>query len=189
MKPSLFYQQTGRSAKTRSTKVSADAPQSSKVKRKGPKSTKSQAKRQKTIAPPPPPGSPIYVESSPSSPDIQTHQAPSPPQPQEVPQQEETSADVHEQTADPVGSIIASVVSSIQISIASPQGKVLSMKSLPMDLSFQLIIIPVNFSANIVQSAAPADQPVVPSASTSQRREIALKQVNRLISIFHITNT
>ena len=89
-------------------------PQSSQVKRKGPKSTKSKGKRQKTAAPsPPPPGSPIHVESSPSSPEAQTQQAPSPPQPQEAPQPEETSADVHEQAADPVGSIIASVVSSI----------------------------------------------------------------------------
>jgi len=168
MKLSLLHQQTGKSAKTRSTKASADAPQSNKVKRKGPKSTKSQAKRQKTTVPfPPPPGSPIHVESSPSSPEVQTQQAPSPPQPQEAPQPEETSADVHEQTADLVGSIIASVVSSIQISTAPPQGKILSMKSLPMDLSFQPIIISINFSADIVPSAAPADQPVVPLASTS----------------------
>ena len=164
-------------------------PQSSKVKRKGPKSTKSQAKCQKTTAPPPPPlGLPIHVESSPSSPDIQTHQALSPPQPQVVPQPEETSADVHEQTTDPVGSIKASVVSSIQIGTASPQGKVLSMKSLPMDLSFQLIIIPLNFSADIVPSAAPADQPVVPSVSTSQRREIAPKRVSYLIFVLYFTN-
>ena len=75
MKLLLLYQQTGKSAKTRSTKASADAPQSNKVKRKGPKSTKSQAKRQKTTAPPPPPlGSPIHVESSPSSPEAQTQQ-------------------------------------------------------------------------------------------------------------------
>ena len=123
-------------------------PQSSQVKRKGPKSTKSQAKRQKTASPPPPPppGSPIHVESSPSSPETQTQQAPSPPQPQEeAPQPEEISTDVHEQTADPVGSIIASVVYSIQTSTAPPQGKVLSMKSLPMDLSFRLITILVNF--------------------------------------------
>jgi hypothetical protein len=44
-----------------------------------------------------------------------------------------------------VGSIIASVVSSIQTSTAPPQCKVLSMKSLPMDLSSYLIIILVNF--------------------------------------------
>ena len=145
MKLLLLHQQTSKSAKTRSTKASTDAPQSSKVKRKGPKSTKSQAKRQKTTVPPPRPVSPIHVESSPSSPDVQTHQAPSPPQPQEVPQPEATSADVHEQTADPVGSIIASVVSSIQISTAPPQGKALSMKSLPINLSFQFIIIFINF--------------------------------------------
>jgi len=69
MKPLLLYQQTGKSAKTRSAKASADAPQASQAKRKGPKSTKLQAKRQKT-APPysPPPVPTIYVESSPSSP-------------------------------------------------------------------------------------------------------------------------
>jgi len=63
------------------------------------------------------------------------------------------------------------------------------MKLLPMDLSSQLINIPVNFLVDIVPSAALADQPVVPTASTSQRREMALKQVNHLISIFHTTNT
>ena len=124
-------------------------PQSTQVKRKGPKSTKSQAKRQKTIAPPPPLGSPIHVESSPSSLEAQTQQTPSPPQPQEAPQPEETSADVHEQTADPVGLIIASVVSSIRTSTASPQGNVLSMKSLPMDLSFHLIFIFINFQPTL----------------------------------------
>jgi hypothetical protein len=70
-------------------------------------------------------------------------QAPSPPQPQEEahveefqpegPQPEDISADIHEQTADPAGSIIASVVSSIQTS-AAPQGNVLFMKLLPMNL-------------------------------------------------------
>jgi len=58
-----------------------------------------------------------------------------------------------------------------------------------MDLLFQLIIITIIFSADIVPSVIPADQPVVPSASASQRREIALKQVNHLISILYITNT
>jgi len=62
------------------------------------------------------------------------------------------------------------------------------MKSLPMNLSFHLIIIPVNFSADIVPSATLADQPAVPSASTSQRREIALKQVSYLIIILYFTN-
>ena len=121
-------------------------PQSSQTKRKAPKSTKTQPKCQKTTPPSSPPSvSPIHVESSRSSPEAQTQQAPSPPQPQEAPHPEEASADVLEQTTDPVGSIISSVVSSIQTSTAPPQGKVLSMKSLPMDLSFQLIIIPVNF--------------------------------------------
>jgi len=56
-------------------------------------------------------------------------QAPSPPQPQEEahteePQLEDTSADIHEQTADPASLIIASVVSSIQTSTAPPQGNI-----------------------------------------------------------------
>ena len=146
MKLLLLYQQTSKSAKTRSTKTSADAPQSSQVKREGLKSTKSQAKRQRTASPPPPPPrSPIHVESSPSSPEVQTRQAPSPPQPQEAPQPKEISTDVIEQTADPVSSIISLVVSSIQTSTAPPQGKVLSIKLLPMDLSFQIMIISIIF--------------------------------------------
>ena len=101
----------------------------------------------------------------------------------EVPQPEDRSADVGEQTTDPAGSIIASVVSSIQTSTAPPQGNILS---LPMNLLFQLIITFVNLSADIVPSATPADQPVVSSASYSQRREIALKQVSYPISIYII---
>jgi len=197
MKPLLLYQQTGKSAKTRSAKASADAPQASQAKRKGPKSTKSQAIRQKTAPPSsPPPVSPIHVESSPSSPEVQTQQAPSPTQPQEEPQleepqpeepqPEEISVDLHEQTADLVSSIIASVVSSIQTNTAPHQGKVLSMKLLPMNLFFDFIIIYVNLSADIVPSTTPADQPVVPSASTSQRQEIALKQVSYLIIILYL---
>jgi len=118
--------------------MTVDAPQSSQPKRKGPKSTKSQAKRHRTAKPPPPPRSSIPVESSPSSPEAQTQQAPSPPQPQEEPQPEELqpeerqpeeiSADVHKQTTDPANLIIASVVSSIQTSTALPQGNILSKK-------------------------------------------------------------
>ena len=131
----LLYQHTGTSAKTRST--TADAPQSSQPKRKGSKSTRLQAKRQRTATPSPPPVSPIPVESSPSPPEAQIQPAPSPLQPQEEaqteqfqpeePQPEETSADVHEQTADPASLIIASVVSSIQTSVVPPQGNVLSI--------------------------------------------------------------
>jgi len=155
-------------------------------------------KRQRTATPPLPPRSPIPVESSPSSLETQIQQVPSPTQPQEEPQleelqpeepqPEEISADVHEQTTDPASLIIASVVSSIQTSTAPPQGKVLSMKLLPMNLFSRFIIISVNLSADIVSSAIPADQPVVPSASTSQRREIALKQVSYLIVILYFTN-
>ena len=71
-------------------------------------------------------------------------QAPSPPQPQEEahieefqpegPQPEDISADIHEQTADPAGSIIASVVSYIQTSAAPSQGNIPFIKSLPMNL-------------------------------------------------------
>jgi hypothetical protein len=60
------------------------------------------------------------------------------------------------------------------------------MKSLPMDLSSFLTI---NFLlADIVSSATLTDQPVVPSASTSQRREIALKQVGFLTLILYFTD-
>jgi len=95
------------------------------------------------------------------------------------------------QTADPTDPIISSVVSSEHTSTAPPQGKVLSIKFSPMDLLyifFKIIIILIIFSVDIVPSATPADQPVVPAASTSQRHEIALKQVSYLISILYITN-
>ena len=90
------------------------------------------------------------MESSPSSPEAQTQQAPSPPQPQEEPypeehQPEETSTDVLEQTADPASLIIASVVSSIQTSTATPQGNILSIKLLLMNLPLHFIITSVNF--------------------------------------------
>jgi len=41
-----------------------------------------------------------------------------------------------------------------------------------------------NFSVDIIPSATLADQPIVPTVSSSQMREIALKQVSYLISIF-----
>jgi len=132
--------------------------------------------------------SPIHVESSPSSPEAQTQQALSPPQPQEAPQPQETSSDVLEQIADPVDPIIPSVVSSEQTSTVPPQGKLLPTTLSPMDLSLKIISNLIIFSVDIVPSATPADQPVVLVASTSQRREIALKQVSYLISTFDITN-
>jgi hypothetical protein len=46
-----------------------------------------------------------------------------------------------------------------------------------------LLITFVNLSADIVSSATSADQPVIPSASTSQRQEIALKQVTPSLSL------
>jgi len=166
--------------------INTDAPQSSQVKIKGPKSTKSQPKCQKTAPPSSPrPVSPIHVESSPSSPEIHTQQAPSPPQPS--PQPQETSANVLEQTANPADPIISLVISSEQTSTAPPQGKVHSIKLSPMDLFSKynhLYYLP----DDIVPSATPADQPVIPAASTSQRREIALKQVSYLSSILYIIN-
>jgi len=57
-----------------------------------------------------------------------------------------------------------------------------------MDLLLQTISNFTIFSVDIVPSATPADQPVVPLASTSQRREIALKPVSYLIPILYITN-
>jgi len=57
-----------------------------------------------------------------------------------------------------------------------------------MDLFFQLIMIINILSADIVPSTTLADQPVVPSASTSQRQEIALKQVSYLILVLYFSN-
>jgi len=57
-----------------------------------------------------------------------------------------------------------------------------------MDLLFSIYNYLYYFSVDVVPSATPADQPMVPSASTSQRREIALKQVSHLIPIPYITN-
>ena len=125
----------------------------------------------------------IHLESSPSSQEVQTQQAPSPPQPQEAPQPQETSPDVLDQTADPVDPIIQSVVSSEQTSTVSPQGKLLPITSTPMNLPPQIISNLIIFSVDIVPSATRADRPVVPIASTSQRHEIVLKQVSYLISI------
>ena len=174
-----------------------DAPQSSQQKRKGAKRTRAQTKRQRVATPPPPPVSPIPVESSPSSPEVQMQQVSSPPplqeapqveepqleEPQpEVPQPEDISADVSEQTTDAAGSIIASVVSSIQTSTTPPQGNI-STKSLSIIPLFCYHNSFCQFSADIVPSATLADQPVIPSASSSQRREIALKQVSHPISI------
>ena len=62
---------------------------------------------------------------------------------QEVLQPEDISADVHEPTTDPVGSVIASVVSSIQTSTALPQGNTFT-KLVPMNLFFHLITTHIN---------------------------------------------
>jgi len=129
-----LLQQTGASAKAK--RQGADAPQSSQSKRKGAKSTRAGTKRQKvaTPSPPPPPVSPIPVESSPSPPDVEIQQAPSPPHLQEAPeadkpQQEEpqvegTLVDVAGQTTGPAGPIASSTVPQIQTSIVLPQGNI-----------------------------------------------------------------
>ena len=153
-------------------------PQPIQVKRKGPKSSKSQPKRQKT-APSPPLrlASPIHVESSPCSLEVQTQQVPSPPQP--APQPQEAPADIFEHTADPADLIISSVIPLEQTTTAPPQGKVLTTKLPPMDLLFTLFYnYPCYFSVDIVPSATPADQPIVSAASPRQRRETTLKQVS-----------
>jgi hypothetical protein len=187
----LLLQQTSASAKAK--RQGADAPQSSQPKRKGAKSTRAGTKRQKVATPPPPPASPIPVESSPSPPDVEIQQAPSPPHPQEVPeadepQQEEpqaegTSTVVGEQTTGLAGSITSSAVPPIQTSIVLPQGNI--FYNIATD---ELILIqPHNssclLSVDVVPSATLADQPTAPSASSSQRQEIALKQVSHPIFI------
>jgi len=126
-------------AKTRNAQTSADAPQPSQVKRKGPKSTKSEPKRQRTAPSPPHLASPIHVESSPSSPEIQTQQVTSPPR--SAPQPQEASADAPEQTGDPANLSTSSVVLPAQTSTAPRQGKVLSIELSLMDLSLEIIMI------------------------------------------------
>jgi len=178
----LLHQQTGKSARTRSAQTSADAPQPGQVKRKGPKSTKSQPKRQK-IAPssPPRPVSPIHVELSPSSPEIETQQASSPPQP--APQPQEAPAYVLEQTADPADLIISSVIPPEQTSTAPTQGKVLTIKIITDGYIFFLLnYCPCYFSVDIVPSTTPADQPIAPTASLHQKRETETSK--SLVSIF-----
>jgi len=83
---------------------------------------------------------------------------------------------------------VSSVVSPEQTRTASPQGKVLIITLLPMTLIFANHNHLCNFSVDVIPSAASADQPIVPAVSSSQRREIALKQVSFVISIFYITN-
>ena len=58
-----------------------------------------------------------------------------------------------------------------------------------MNLFFTLLITSVNLSANIVLSAISADHRVAPSMSSSQRREIALKQVSYPIFTFIVIST
>jgi len=147
----LLSQQTSKSTKTKGAQTSTDAPQTIQAKRKGPKSTKSQPKRQRIApSPPPRPASPIHVESSPSSPEIQTQQAPYPPHP--VPQPQEAPADVSEQIADPADLSISSVVPPEQTSTVHPQGKVLTISSSPINFIFANHNHPCNFSVDITPS-------------------------------------
>jgi len=128
----LLLQQTGASVKAK--RQGADAPQSSQPKRKGAKGTRAGTKRQKVATPPPPPASPILVESSPSPLDVEIQQAPSPLHPQEAPeadepQQEEpqaegTSADVGGQTTGLAGPITSSAVPPTQRIIVPPPGNI-----------------------------------------------------------------
>jgi len=147
--PCLLLQQTSASAKV--TRQGADAPQSSQPKRKGTKGAKAGTKRQKVATPPPPPVSPILVESSPSSPDVQMQQAPSPQPMQEAPQMEEPqqekpqSADVGEQTTGPVGPIISSAVLPIQTTVVLPPGNIPLTILLPMNLFSSSLITSVVF--------------------------------------------
>jgi hypothetical protein len=71
-----------------------------------------------------------------------------------------------------------------QTSTVPPQDKVLIITSLPMTLISANHNYLCNFSVDIIPSATLADQPIVPTVSSSQMREIALKQVSYLISIF-----
>ena len=107
-------------------------PQSSQP--KGIQGAKAGTKRQKVATPPPPPVFPIPVESSPSSPEVQAQQAPSPQPTQEAPQMEEPqqeglqtegiSADVGEQTTGPASPVISSAVSSIQTTVVPLPGNI-----------------------------------------------------------------
>jgi len=126
------------------------------------------------------------VESSPSSLEIQTQQVPSPPRP--VPQPQEAPTDASEQIADLVDLSISSIIPPEQTSTTPAQGKVLIIELSPMNFIFPNHNHPCNFSVDIIPSATLTDQPIVPTASSSQRREIALKQVSYLTSILYITN-
>jgi hypothetical protein len=83
---------------------------------------------------------------------------------------------------------VSSVVTPEQTSTVPPQGKVLIITSLPMTLIFANHNHLCNFSVDIIPLATSAAQPIAPTVSSSQRREIALKQVSYLISIFYIIN-
>ena len=105
------------------------------------------------------------MESSPSSPEIQTQQVPSPPRPS--PQPQETPSDVPEQIAKPADLGTSSTFPLEQISTAPPQGKVLIIELSSMNFIFANQNHPRNFSVDIIPSATSADQPTVPTASPS----------------------
>jgi len=77
----------------------------------------------------------IQVASSPSPPKPQTQEAPSPPQP--APQPQEAPGDVSEQIADPVDLGTSSTTPLEQIITIPPQGKVLIIELLPMNLFYR----------------------------------------------------
>ena len=171
----LLKQQTGKSAKTKSAQTSVNAPRPSQAKRKGPKSTKSQPKRLRTApSPPPHPVSPVHVESSPSSPEAQRQEVPSPPQ--QVLQQE-APANVFEQVADPANLSMSSVIPPEQSITIPPQGKVSIIELSPMNFILANYNHPCNFLVEVIPSATSADQPIISAPSPRQRHEIALKQV------------
>ena len=80
--------------------------------------------------------SPIQVASSHSPLETQTQEATSPRQP--APQPQEAPADVSKQIVDPADLGTSSAVPSEQIITMPPQGKVLTIELLPMDLFHRL---------------------------------------------------
>jgi len=155
MKSWLLQQQTSKSAKTRSAQTSTDAPQPSQAKRKGPKSTKSQPKRQRTApSSPPRPVSPIHVESCPSSLEAQTQDVPSSP-PRQVPQQE-APADVSEQVVDPADLDTSTAILPKQSITIPSQGKVSIIELSPMNFILANYNPPFNFLVQVIPFLSPS---------------------------------
>jgi hypothetical protein len=123
---------------------------------------------------------------SPSSPEAQTQEVPSPPR--QVPQQE-APADVSEQVADPADLDTSSAILPEQSITIPPQGKVSIIELSPMNFILANYNPPCNLLVQVIPSTTLADQCIVPAASPHQRHEIALKQVSYLTSSFYIINT